>query len=64
MSRRPSAPNSPEQTSRNASPAIARADLLDVEVERPKRIDQYIDYFGSGGKGGSAPAEGGWTKVQ
>jgi hypothetical protein len=32
--------------------AIARARLLDVEVERPKRIDQYIDYFGSGGKGG------------
>ena len=26
-----------------------RARLVDVDVNRPKRIDRYIDYFGSGG---------------
>lgn len=32
-----------------ASAAIARAHLLDLEADRPKRIDQYLDYFGEGG---------------
>jgi hypothetical protein len=44
-----------EQARGNTSAAIARAHLLDIEVDRPKRIDQYLDYFGSGGEsGGSA----------
>jgi hypothetical protein len=64
MSRQPSAPGSPEQAKRNESVAVARAYLLDIEVGRPKRIDEYIDYFGDGGKGGSGPTEPGWTKVQ
>ena len=50
MSHRPSALVSPEQAEGNAS-AIARAHPLDIERDRPKRIDQYIDYFGGGGKG-------------
>ena len=64
MSRQSSAPVGPEPAKRNASLAVARAYLLDIEVDRPKRIDEYIDYFGDGGKGGPAPAEPGWTKVQ
>ena len=36
----------PEEEGRNASAAIARAQLLDVDADRPKRIDQYLDYFG------------------
>jgi hypothetical protein len=36
-----------EQPRRSASAAIARAYLF--AVDRQKRIDQYIDYFGSGG---------------
>jgi hypothetical protein len=55
MSRRPSAPVSPEEAKRDDSPAIARAHLPDVEVDRPKRIDQYLDYFGSGGESGASP---------
>ena len=50
MSREPSAPGNPEQAKRNASAAVARSYLLDIEVDRPKRIDQYLDYFGSGGE--------------
>lgn len=48
MSRRPVIAVSSEQARRNASAAIARAHLLDVEADRPKRIDQYLDYFGGG----------------
>jgi hypothetical protein len=50
MSRQPSAPVSPEQAKRNTSVAVARGYLLDIAVDRPKRIDQYLDYFGSGGE--------------
>ena len=50
MSRQPATTVSPEQTRQNASVAIARAQLLDVEADRPKRIDQYLDYFGGGGE--------------
>jgi hypothetical protein len=50
MSRQPAAAVSPEESRRNASAAIARAQLLDVEADRPKRIDQYLDYFGGGGE--------------
>jgi hypothetical protein len=28
---------------------IARAHLLAIDVDRPKRVDEYIDYFGGGG---------------
>lgn len=55
MSRQLSALVSPEQARPNASAAIARAHLLDIEVDRPKRIDQYIDYFGAGGQGRPFP---------
>jgi hypothetical protein len=72
MSHRPSARVSPEPTGRNTSGAGARAHLLDVELERPKRIDRYIDYFGGGKSDGvcqGAPRHSrapsvGWTKVQ
>jgi len=46
MSHRPVTAVSPEEAGRNASAAIARAQLLDVDADRPKRIDQYLDYFG------------------
>jgi hypothetical protein len=45
MARRPSAPGSPEETGRDAS--ATHPWLLDVERDRPKWIDRYIDYFGS-----------------
>ena len=67
MSRQPSAPVRPEEAERNASPAIARTYLLDVEVDRPKRIDQYLDYFGSGGERRPFPeaqAEGSFARAQ
>lgn len=35
-----------EEVRPNVSVAIARALLLEIEVDRPKRIDQYLDYFG------------------
>jgi hypothetical protein len=50
MSQRPVTAVSPEQVRRNASAAIARPQLLDVEADRPKRIDQYLDYLGGGGE--------------
>lgn len=51
MSRGPSAPVSSDQAGRTVSAAITRADLLDIERDRPKRIDRYIDYFGVGRSG-------------
>ena len=53
MPREPSAPVRRDQAKRNASPAVARAYPLDVD--RPKRIDQYLDYFGSGEESGPSP---------
>jgi hypothetical protein len=50
MSRRPVSAVSPEESRRNASAAIARAQLLDIDADRPKRIDQYLDFFGDGGE--------------
>jgi len=38
-----------EQSGQDTSVGIVRAHLLDVDVARRKRIDRYIDYFGSGG---------------
>jgi hypothetical protein len=46
MSRPPVTAVSPEEAGRNASEAIARAQLLDVDADRPTRIDHYHDYFG------------------
>ncbi|HMH51473.1 MAG TPA: hypothetical protein VK548_14645 [Candidatus Acidoferrum sp.] len=50
MSHQPATAVSPEQARQNASAAIALAQLLPVEADRPKRIDQYLDYFGGGGE--------------
>jgi hypothetical protein len=50
MSHRPVTAVAREENGRNASAAIARAQLLPVEADRPKRIDQYLDYFGGGGE--------------
>jgi hypothetical protein len=47
LPRRPVAHLTVAQPRRRASAAIARAYLFDVD--RQKRIDHYIDYFGSGG---------------
>jgi hypothetical protein len=49
MPRRPSPPASSDQARQDMSAATARPHLLDTEFDRPRRIDQYIDYFGSGG---------------
>jgi hypothetical protein len=67
MSRQPSAPVRAEEAERSASPAIAPTYLLDVDVDRPKRIDQYLDYFGSGGESRpflEADAEGFFTRAR
>jgi hypothetical protein len=48
MSRRPVTHVNAEQSRRRASAAIARRQLFAVDVDAPKRIDHYIDYFGSG----------------
>ena len=45
MSHRPVTADSPEEPRRNASAATAFVQLLDFDVDRPKRIDQYLDYF-------------------
>lgn len=37
-----------ERSGQDASAGIVGAQLLAAEVDRPKRIDRYIDYFGSG----------------
>jgi hypothetical protein len=42
-SRRSTAP-----TERNVHARSALATLLDADVQRPRRVDSYIDYFGSG----------------
>lgn len=56
MSRRPSDFDSPDQARRNASAADVRARLLDIDVGSPKRIDEYLDYFGSGEESGMSPS--------
>jgi hypothetical protein len=49
MSRRPLTHLSADESRRSTSAASVRAHLFDVDVDRPKRIDHYIDYFGHGG---------------
>jgi hypothetical protein len=40
---------SAEPSGRSASAKTVHARLFGVDVQRPKRIDRQIDYFGSGG---------------
>ena len=49
MSRQPSIHRSADQTTQSASVGIAPVRLFDVDADRKKRIDHYIDYFGNGG---------------
>jgi hypothetical protein len=63
MSDRPVTPVSPEEARRNASATTALSQLLDVDADRPKRIDQYLDYFGEGGLSRPGePPDGGMTE--
>jgi hypothetical protein len=48
MPRRPLADADAESSRRITSIEIARAQLFDVDVDRKKRIDDAIDYFGTG----------------
>jgi len=48
MSCRTQVRRSAEQPERPASAHLAPAGLLQSAVEHPRRIDAYIDYFGSG----------------
>ena len=48
MSYRPVTAVSAEEAGRNASATTALAHLLHVDADRPKWIDQYLDYFGEG----------------
>lgn len=48
MPRRPRANVGARLSGRIAAIEIARAQLLDVDVDRKKRIDGAIDYFGAG----------------
>jgi hypothetical protein len=52
MSRRPVTSLPAEQSGRSAHAAIAPPYSFLVDVDLPKRIDDYIDYFG-GGRGRS-----------
>ncbi len=47
MSRRPVTPRSTDLP-QSASAASAPAHRFAVDVDRPKRIDLFIDYFGTG----------------
>lgn len=49
MSRRQVTHLGTEQSRRTASAGIAPGHLSEVDVDRQKRIDRRIDYFGSGG---------------
>ena len=49
MSRQPVIHRSDDQPRQRASVGIARTRLFDVGIDRTKRIDHYIDYFGNGG---------------
>ena len=48
MARRPPAHIDAELSGRITALEIARAQLFDVDVDRKKRIDDAIDYFGAG----------------
>jgi hypothetical protein len=60
MSRRRVRPRSAEQAAQTTS---ARVLLLDIDVDRRKRIDRYIDYFGSGaGRTPAIPSSAVWRR--
>ncbi len=40
---------STDRSRRSVSAGRMRARVFDIDVNRPKRIDRFIDYFGSGG---------------
>jgi hypothetical protein len=47
---------------RGACATFVRTHLFEINIDRAKRIDRYIDYFGNGGAGGTlatADARGG-----
>ena len=48
MPRRPLSFIGAESSERIAAVQMARAQLFDVDVDRKKRIDDAIDYFGAG----------------
>lgn len=49
---------STEQPRQSVSRGMARAYLYDVDVDRQKHIDRYIDYFGGGAaRPAAAPAD-------
>ena len=49
MSRQPLIHRSADQSTPSVSVSIARTRLFVVDVDRKKRIDDSIDYFGNGG---------------
>ena len=49
MPHQPFTQRTAERSGPGASATMARARLLGVDAQRPKRIDRQIDYFGSGG---------------
>jgi len=51
MSRRPLAPIDARRSGPTTSMDVVRARLFDVDVDRKKRIDDAIDYFGEGRSG-------------
>jgi hypothetical protein len=46
-----------EQSRQSVSRGIARAYLYDIDVDRQKHIDRYIDYFGGGAARSAATAD-------
>ena len=48
MSRRPVTPRSTDLSPQSVSAVSAPAHRFAVDVDRPKRIDLFIDYFGTG----------------
>ena len=57
MAHRPDTRPEPERARCPESREVASARLLRIDINRPKRIDGYIDYFGDSGarrRGGAA----------
>ena len=59
MPRRPLAHADAEPSERITSIEMARAQLFDVDVDRKKRVDDAIDYFGAGQRAPTAQDDGG-----
>jgi hypothetical protein len=54
MSRQPVTHLSARLSTPGASAGVTRALLFGVDIDRDKRIDRYIDYFGGGAEHGSS----------